>query len=80
MTCGPIGWRPLNYTVQSQLSDLNGIEGWSDNQKCQIIQKTNETGKGKYQLKFIIQFMILNYEDNTIQHQISQRKIVFNIM
>jgi hypothetical protein len=37
-------------TVASRLSDLNGTEGWSDNQKCRIIQKTNEKDEGKYQL------------------------------
>jgi hypothetical protein len=36
--------------VESQLSDLNGTEGWLDNQKCLIIQKTNEKYEDKYQL------------------------------
>jgi hypothetical protein len=37
-------------TAESQLSDLNRTEGWSDNRKCWIIRKTNEKDEGKYQL------------------------------
>jgi hypothetical protein len=51
----------FQYTVESWLSD--GTEGRSDNKKWWIIRKTNEKDKGKYQLKFIIQYMILlSYE------------------
>jgi hypothetical protein len=35
--------------VEFRLSDLNGTEGRSDNRKCRIIRKTNETGEGEYQ-------------------------------
>jgi hypothetical protein len=37
-------------TSEFQLSDPNRTKGWSDNQKCQIIWKTNEKDDGKYQL------------------------------
>jgi hypothetical protein len=64
-------------TVESRLSDLDGTKGQSDNQKCWIIWK-------KISIQFITQFIILlNYEENTIKHQmkkISQTKIVFNMM
>jgi hypothetical protein len=42
--------RVKEYTAESQLSDLNGTKGQSDNKKCQIIQNTNEEDEGKYQL------------------------------
>jgi hypothetical protein len=35
-------------TAEYQLSDLNRIEGWSDDQKYWIIWKTNRKDKGKY--------------------------------
>jgi hypothetical protein len=61
-------------TVESPLSDLNGTEGQSDNRKCQIIRKTNEKDDGKYQLNlYFTRFTILlNYEENTTQHQIKK--------
>jgi hypothetical protein len=42
----------LTFTVETRLSDLNGTKGRLDNQKCQIIRKTNEKDEGKYQLTF----------------------------
>jgi hypothetical protein len=40
----------LQTTVESRLSDLTGNEGQSDNQKCWIMQKSNEKDEGTYQL------------------------------
>jgi hypothetical protein len=66
--------KSIKYTVECRLSDLNRTEEQSDDVQCQIIRKTSEKNEAKYQLNLQLKCYItlLNFEENTIQHQIKK--------
>jgi hypothetical protein len=67
-------------TVESWLSDLNGMEGRSDKRK-RMIRKTNEKDEGVSSIYNSIYDFKLRRKCNTASSQnVSQTKIAFNIM